>query len=139
MPLPAQAPAEPSLPDGPGQAVVQRVCTLCHGTDYITGTERSAPVWRDTLDLMKSYGAEASEEEWKTIADYLVAQVALLNVNAATVAEIGLVFAVDEKVAQGVVAYREKQGGFTSIDDLKKAPGLDPARIDSVKTRLTFK
>ena len=138
MPVRAQAPAEASLPDGPGRDVVQRVCTVCHGTDFITATERTVQVWRDTLDLMKGYGAEATDEEWTTVARYLIAQVAYLGVNKAAAEEIGLVFAVDEKVAQGVVAYRQTQGGFKTIDDLKKAPGLDPARIDAVKTRLTF-
>ena len=48
-------------------------------------------------------------------------------------------FGVNEAVAKDVVAYRDKQGGFKTIDDLKKAPGLDAAKIDALKDRLLFK
>ena len=53
-----------SLPDGPGKDVVERTCTSCHAVDYMTSGERTIPVWRDTLDVMKSYGATASDDDW---------------------------------------------------------------------------
>lgn len=138
MPLPAQASADEALPDAPGKPVVARVCIQCHGLEYVVPSGRSAQVWRDTLDLMRAYGAEASDEDWKTITDYIIVNLAHLNVNKATAEEIGPVFAVNEKVAQGVIAYRDKQGGFKTIEDLKKAPDLDPQKIDALKPRLTF-
>lgn len=138
MPLPVQASADEALPDAPGKAVVARICTQCHGTEYIVPSERSVQVWRDTIDLMRGYGAEASDEDWKTVTDYIIGNLAHLNVNKAPAEDIGLVFAVNEKIAQGVVAYRDTQGGFKTIDDLKKAPDLDPQKIDALKPRLTF-
>jgi hypothetical protein len=36
-------------------------------------------------------------------------------------------------------AYRDQQGGLKTIDDLKKAPGLDAAKIDALKDRLLFR
>jgi competence protein ComEA len=40
--------------------------------------------------------------------------------------------------AEGVVQYREKNGDFKSIDDLKKVPDLDPKKLDAKKARLAF-
>lgn len=136
--LPAQASAEQQLPDAPGRAVVARVCTQCHGIEYVVPSERTVPVWRDTLELMRAYGAEASDEDWTTITQYIGANLAHLDVNKAPAEDFGLVFGVDEKVAQDVVAYREKQGGFKTIEDLKNAPGLDAQKVETLKGRLIF-
>ena len=81
----------------------------------------------------------ATEAEWKTVSDYLVTNLALLEVNKAEAAHVQLVFGVTETVAADVVAYRDQQGGFKTIDDLKKAPGLEAAKIDALKGRLLFR
>jgi hypothetical protein len=61
------------------KAVVVRRCTVCHGTDVIVDTPRTVPVWTDTVLLMKDFGAEGSEEDWKTVADYLMTHLAMLT------------------------------------------------------------
>jgi competence protein ComEA len=127
-----------SLPDAPGKDVVERACTSCHGVDYMTIGERTIPVWRETLDVMKSYGATASDEDWKTVTDYVIANLATVSVNKATPPEVALVLAMPAKAAEEVVAYRDKQGGFKSIDDLKKAPEVDSAHVEAVRSRLKF-
>jgi competence ComEA-like helix-hairpin-helix protein len=94
--------------------------------------------WRDTIGAMKTAGAKASDEEWKTILDYIMGNLAFLNVNKASVDDVRLVLGVPEKVAQVVIAARDTQGGFKTIDDLKQIPDLDQQRIESLKARLTF-
>jgi competence protein ComEA len=139
LPLQTQVPGAPGvLPDAPGKEVVARVCIVCHGLDYLVPSDRTASQWRDTLANMKQAGALASDEEWKMMTEYVMANIAYLNMNKATAEEIRLVFAVGEKLAQGVVAYRDKQGGFKTLEDLKQAPELDPKKIDALKTRLIF-
>lgn len=133
----AQAAPEP-LPDGPGKAVVERVCTMCHGTDFMHPSQRAVPVWRDIIDVMKGYGAVATDEEWNAVTGYIMTTLAYLSVNKATAEEIGVVFGINEKIAQGVVAYRDVQGGFKTIDDLKKTPDLDAQKIDALQARLLF-
>ena len=127
-----------TLPDAPGKEVLARVCSVCHGLDYLVPSDRTAPQWRDTLATMKTAGALASDEEWKAMAEYVMANIAYLNVNKATVEEVRLVFDVDEKIAQGLVAYRDTQGGFKTIEDLQQVPDLDSKRIDALKARLIF-
>ena len=126
------------LPEAPGKAVLLRTCTACHGTDMIVDAPRTVPLWRDTLELMKNFGAEASDEDWKTIGDYLITQLAHLSVNKAPTEDVAQVFGIDQAMAQQVVEYRDKQGGFKTIDDLKKVPQLDAATVDALKARLIF-
>lgn len=132
------APAQASLPDGDGKAIVEKLCVSCHGLDYLWPSQRTVQVWRETIDLMRGYGAEATDAQWTTITGYIIGNLAYLNVNKATAEECGLVFGLTGKAAEGVVAYRDKQGGFKTIDDLRQAPGLDAARIDALQARLIF-
>ena len=134
---PPQAPAD-KLPEAPGKAVLTTMCTSCHGTDVITDAPRTVPSWVDTVLSMKDFGAQGSDEDWKTVTDYIVVNLAHLEVNKSTAAEMAQVLRVSENVAEGVVAYREKQGGFKAIADLKQAPGLDAATIDMLAPRLIF-
>jgi len=134
----AQTPPD-KLPEAPGKTVVVRVCTSCHDSSIMTDAPRTVAGWDDMMYLMKDFGATATEEEWKTVFDYVVTHLALLEVNKATAAHLQLVFGVSDTVAADVVAYRDKQGGFKTIDDLKKAPGLDAAKIESLKERLLVK
>ena len=134
---PPQAPAD-KLPEAPGKAVLTTMCTSCHGTDVITDAPRTVPSWVDTVLSMKDFGAQGSDEDWKAVTDYIVVNLAHLEVNKSTAAEMAQVLRVSEKVAEGVVAYRDKQGGFKAIADLKQAPGLDATLIDTLAPRLIF-
>jgi competence protein ComEA len=136
--LEAQAPAD-KLPDAPGKPVLVRICTSCHDSTLITDAPRTVAGWDDMMYLMKDFGAMATEEEWKTVFDYLVTHLALLEVNKATAGHVQLVFGISDTAAAEVVAYRDKQGGFKTIDDVKKAPGVDAAKIDALNERLIFK
>jgi competence protein ComEA len=40
--------------------------------------------------------------------------------------------------AAAAIQYRTKNGDFKSIEDLKNVPGIDTAKIEAKKDRLTF-
>ena len=42
------------------------------------------------------------------------------------------------KEAQALVSYREKNGDFKTIEQLKKVPDIDGAKIDAKKDSITF-
>ena len=130
-----QQPAQ--LPDAPGRAVVERVCTNCHGAEILL-PERTTQGWREALELMKGFGATASDEEWKTIHTYFMANLATLNVNKGAAEDFADVLLITPDAAQRIVEYREKNGAFKTADDVKKAPGVDPARVDAIRPRLFF-
>jgi competence protein ComEA len=135
---PSQAGAADKLPEAPGKPTVVGMCTTCHGSDIITDAPRTVAGWVDTVLSMKEFGATGSDEDFKTVTDYLVVNLALLEVNKSSATEIAQVLGVDEMVSAGVVAYRDKQGPFRSADDLKRVPNLDAAKVDAVGARLLF-
>jgi competence protein ComEA len=127
------------LPEAPGKPVVVKACTSCHDTSIMTDAPRTIAGWIDVMYLMKDFGAVLTEAESQTVTDYLVTNLALVEMNKAEAGHLALVFGVTDTVAKEVVAFRDKQGGFKTIDDLKKAPGLDAAKIDALKDRLLFR
>ncbi len=132
------APALHTFPDAPGKDVAQTVCGACHSPDYITDAPRTAQGWSDVLDMMKAYGATATDAEWAQIKGYILGHIATVPVNKATAAELQALFEINEPLAKAIVDYRTANGNFKTIDDVKKVPGLDAKKIDYRKNRLEF-
>lgn len=60
----------------------------------------------------------------------------LLNVNTATSADFRAIPGIGKVTADRLVAYRQQNGNYGSVDDLLKA-GLKKAELDRVRARLT--
>ena len=41
-------------------------------------------------------------------------------------------------VAEAIVAYRQANGDYKTLDDLKKVPGLDGGKVEAQKARIVF-
>jgi competence ComEA-like helix-hairpin-helix protein len=62
-----------ALPDGPGKAVVQRMCVGCHSLKVVTSKRATPNQWNDLVQLMVSRGADGSDEDIDTVIKYLSA------------------------------------------------------------------
>ncbi|MEA3223323.1 MAG: helix-hairpin-helix domain-containing protein [Thermodesulfobacteriota bacterium] len=58
----------------------------------------------------------------------------VLNINTADVTELQMLPGIGEATAQNIVAFREANGPFTSIDDLIKVKGIGEKRLDAVRS-----
>lgn len=63
--------AEPTLPAGPGAAVLREKCLLCHSADYATQQRLTAAQWQRTLEKMRKFGASLTVDEGNVLAEYL--------------------------------------------------------------------
>jgi competence protein ComEA len=95
------------------------------------------------VDKMVALGAKGSEAEINATIDYLARtfpaeELPKLNVNRATQIELESRLSLRRSEAAAVVQYREKNGPFQTIADLKKVPGVDAAKIEAKKDRITF-
>lgn len=61
------------LPDGPGRPVVQKMCTGCHGLEWITQRNETEEKWTELVMEMVSRGARGSDEDIGTVVQYLSA------------------------------------------------------------------
>src|ERR1035438_9184041 len=57
------AAAAQTLPDGPGKAVVERMCTPCHSLDSVVRARMTKDRWSNMVDEMVSRGAVGQHEQ----------------------------------------------------------------------------
>jgi competence protein ComEA len=126
------------LPNGPGKTALLKACSPCHGAESAVGHLKTHDEWKKTLDEMAANGADATDEEWNQILGYLDKHYSLIFVNKAGANELANVLDVSQADGENVVRYRDEHGGFVTIDDLRKIPGLDAAKIEARKDRFVF-
>jgi competence protein ComEA len=131
------------LPDGPGKEETQRVCKGCHELERSLSPRQDRDGWQQTVDKMVALGAEVTAKDYNLILDYLAKnypgeEIPKLNVNTATAIELESRLTLARSQAAALIEYRNKHGAFKSIDDLKKVPGVDAAKIEAKKDRITF-
>ncbi|MGL4715614.1 MAG: ComEA family DNA-binding protein [Aeromonas sp.] len=62
-----------------------------------------------------------------------------LNINTATLTELTSLKGIGEKKAQAIIDYREKQGKFTSVDQLEDVDGIGPATVEANRMMIMVK
>ncbi|MBS4687360.1 ComEA family DNA-binding protein [Aeromonas sobria] len=62
-----------------------------------------------------------------------------LNINTATLAELTSLKGIGDKKAQAIIDYRDKQGKFTSVDQLADVNGIGPATLDANREMIVVK
>lgn len=131
------------LPDGPGKEETQKICAQCHTVEQSIAVRLDRAGWQRTMDKMAALGAQGTAKEFAAIVEYLAKnfpadEVPKINVNKAKAIELESGLSLRRSEAAALVGYRAKNGGFKSIEDLKKVPGVDAAKIEAKKDRLVF-
>jgi competence ComEA-like helix-hairpin-helix protein len=126
------------LPEGKGKDVLENVCGACHGVDLISGRRATKEGWGYIVDDMVSRGASATNEQIKTINEYLAKNFGQVNANKAPSGEIASVLEITADQADAIVKYRKDHGDFKTLDDVKKVPGMATADLDKRKDRIIF-
>ena len=60
-----------------------------------------------------------------------------INLNTATPEQLDQLEGVGPATAQKILAYRQEHGGFRSVAELDRVPGIGPARMAALKDRVT--
>ena len=130
------------LPDAPGKDTFIQVCSGCHSPENVVGKGFSEDGWTQVVGAMAGNGAQISDEQFTAIVKYLATDfppiVPKVNVNIASVELLEKRLAITAKEAQTIVDYRQHNGDFKSVDDLKHVPDLDFSKIEAKKDLLTF-
>ena len=131
------------LPDGPGRAETEKVCKSCHDLERSVSRRQDRDGWQATLTKMVALGTKATDQEFAVILDYLTKhfpaeEVPPVNINEAPAIELESRLSLRRSQAAAIIAYREKRGKFKSIEDVKKVPGIDAAKIEAKKDRIVF-
>ena len=134
-----QPDANPDFPPGPGRDVTLRLCSKCHSPNNILAMGRTPEGWQDLIVKMTTMGLQGTDEEFTATLDYLTASFPpKINVNRANAAQLASALALTPAEAAAIVSYREKNGSYKTIDDLKKVSGVDANKFEAKKDLLQF-
>lgn len=61
-----------------------------------------------------------------------------ISINTGTLEELMTLTGIGEAKAKDIIAYREKNGSFTTIEDLKKVPGIGESTFAQIKEDITL-
>ena len=89
-----------------------------------------AKVGENAVDVTTSAPASATSGTNQTKS-------ALVNLNTATEADFQTISGIGQKRAQDIIAYREANGRFKSVDDLKNVSGIGAKTLEKLKEYVT--
>ena len=135
--LPAQ------LLEGPGMTQTATLCKNCHEIERSISLRQDKDGWNATLTKMVGFGMKAADADLAIIADYLAKNypadaIPPINVNKATSIELESRFTMKRSEAAAFMAHRDKIGKFKTFAELKKAPGIDPEKVEAKKSQIVF-
>lgn len=131
------------LPEGPGRQETEKLCTQCHDMEKSVSVRQDRNGWGTTLNKMVAFGMKGADEELLAVRDYLAKNFPAealppVNVNTARAIQLESRLSLKRSEAAAIIRYRDEHGDFKSIEDLKKVPGVDVAKIEASKDRLVF-
>jgi len=153
------------LPDGPGKAVVLRMCTACHSTDVITSKRASPDEWAGVVQLMVSRGADGSDADIDVVTKYLSASfppvkatppatpaptspapavpaapkpTSHLDINTAGAHALAVSLSLTGREADALVRYRALHGSFTRWQQVAAVPGISATKIERSRQIIRF-
>ena len=94
-------------------------------------------------DGQKIYIPNINEEEYETTEDMEGIQNIyetnsdIININTATQTELELLPGIGPSTASKIIKYREENGEFKTIDDIKNVSGIGDAKFESIKDQIT--
>lgn len=62
----------------------------------------------------------------------------LVNINTASLSELTGITGIGESRAQAIIDYREKNGGFRSVEEIKKVDGIKDGLFSKIKDYITI-
>jgi competence protein ComEA len=127
------------LPDGPGKNLVETICSDCHTTERIAAQQLTKPQWADKVLEMLQEAPDVKQSERDTIVEYLAKNFpAHANVNKDGAKELQATLDISPESAIAIASYRQNNGSFKTLDDLKKVPGVDAAKLDAKREIIDF-
>lgn len=131
------------LPEGAGKAETEKLCKQCHEMARSISKRQDREGWIATMDKMKAFGMRSTDAEYAAVVAFLTKNfpadaVGKVNVNTASAIELESALTLRRSQAAALIAYRKEHGPFKSVDDLKKIPQLEGAKLDDKKDRIAF-
>jgi DNA uptake protein ComE-like DNA-binding protein len=126
------------LPPGDGKAIVAAQCASCHELNGTIQLRKSKAEWEAIVIDMVGRGAPLTVEEADTVVAYLSTVFSpssppLVDVNAATKADLVKLPGMTSQLADRVIAHRTAKGPLPSREAVRGVLGLDEPAFSKMK------
>lgn len=79
----------------------------------------------------------ADNEAGDDISGEVVKDDGLININTASLTDLTHINGIGESRAQAIISYREENGSFSCIEDIKKVSGIKDGLFNKIKDQIT--
>lgn len=129
------------LPDGPGKDVMVKVCAICHEPRRAASVRLTREGWSDVIQDMMKRGAKGTDDDFVQVLEYLTTNFLgeaprPVNINTSAAIDLESVIGLLRRESAALIAYRQKNGAFKKLEDIKKVPGVDYKKIEAAKDRI---
>jgi competence protein ComEA len=136
-------PSAEGLPEGPGREVTAKVCGICHEARRAASVRLTREGWDSVIQAMVQRGARGTPEELAQVLDYLATNFLgeaprPVSLNSAPQIDLETVIGLLRREAAALVQYREKNGPFKTLEEVKAVPGVDYRKIEAAKDRIAI-
>lgn len=104
----------------PAQTLIRRLVVALAALFVVCAAGSATPLLAGEPDVVHTAQAEAK-----------------IDLNTASVSELMSLKGIGKTKAEAIVAFREQNGPFKSVDDLRKVKGIGAKTLDSIREQLT--
>lgn len=88
-------------------------------------------IYIDKLQNNKENGRNISAEDKSSVSNQ-----GIININTASAEELKTIPGIGDATAQNIIDYREQNGGFSSIEDIKKVDRIGDKTFEKLKDKI---
>lgn len=92
----------------------------------------------NNINTAKAAGVETTTTESSSGSKSSSESVGVVNLNTASVSELDSLPGIGPTYAQRIIEYRQSNGGFKSVDELKNVKGIGDKTFDKLKNSVTI-
>ena len=109
--------------------------------DAITQTLNLAAPLQDGIQInvpsISDFQQDSTSDTPGTRGTTILISEALININTATEVELETLPGIGPVIAGEIIAYRQKEGDFVTIEDVQKVSGIGPGIFEKIKDLIT--
>ena len=87
---------------------------------------------------MIDLGDKGTDQELRTVLDYLASEHGRVNVNRGSASELSAVLGLTAQQASAIVSHRREHGKYENFEAFAKTPGLDAAKLEKLRDAIIY-
>ena len=105
------------------------------GEANITNINRAKKLQNHELVIISNINDENNNTVFNEV---IIESNGLININLADINELKKITGIGDVKAQSIIEYREKNGGFKSVDEIKNVDGIGEKTFEKIKEKITL-